>query len=52
MMALVERTLDLRKSAARREVVQRQSNAMDRRIDAPAYALYGLSEAEVEVVEG
>ena len=35
-----------------RGAVQRQSEAADRQIDAPAYALYGLTAEEVEVVEG
>jgi hypothetical protein len=39
-------------SDAEREVLQRQVEATDLQIDALVYELYGLSEAEVAVVEG
>ena len=58
MVALVERMLDLhrRQSAAatpqERSVVQRQIAATDVEIDALVYALYGLTEAEIAIVEG
>ena len=37
---------------ADKELYQRQIEATDRRIDGPVYALYGLTEEEVGVVEG
>jgi len=58
MVALVERTLELhRKLAAAtipadKELYQRQIEATDRQIDALVYELYGLSEEEIETVEG
>ena len=58
MVALVERMLDLhrRQGAAatpqERSVIQRQIAATDAEIDALVYALYGLSAAEIAVVEG
>jgi Eco57I restriction-modification methylase/TaqI-like C-terminal specificity domain/N-6 DNA Methylase len=58
MVALVERMLELHKRLhgagpdSEREVLQRQVEAADRQIDALVYELYGLSEAEVAVVEG
>ena len=58
MVALVERMLELhRKLAAAtipadKELYQRQIEATDRRIDALVYELYGLTEEEIEIVEG
>jgi hypothetical protein len=58
VVALVERMLDLhRKLAAEavphaRTVLQRQIDATDRQIDALVYELYGLSDAEIAIVEG
>ncbi|MBX3001300.1 MAG: Eco57I restriction-modification methylase domain-containing protein [Caldilineaceae bacterium] len=58
MVALVQRMLDLHKqlSAATlphsRDLLQRQIDATDRQIDRLVYELYGLTEAEVRVVEG
>jgi len=40
------------KSEAEQGMVQNQLEATDRQIDALVYALYGLSEEEVAVVEG
>ncbi len=58
MVSLVERMLDLHKRVAAEQVphvktmLQRQIEATDRQIDALVYELYGLTEAEVAVVEG
>jgi hypothetical protein len=58
MVSLVERMLDLHKRVATEQVphaktmLQRQIEAADRQIDALVYELYGLTEAEVAVVEG
>lgn len=35
-----------------RRIVQARVDATDRRIDALVYRLYGLSEAEIRIVEG
>jgi hypothetical protein len=35
-----------------RTVLQRQIDATDRQIDALVYELYGLSDAEIAIVEG
>jgi len=58
MVALVERMLTLheRLGAATipddRQLSQRQIEATDRQIDALVYELYGLTEEEIEIVEG
>jgi DNA-binding CsgD family transcriptional regulator len=61
MVALVERTaagVDLHKELASEgaphvvTVLQRQVAATDREIDALVYELYGLTAAEIAVVEG
>jgi hypothetical protein len=58
MVSLVERMLDLQKRVAAEQVphaktmLQRQIEATERQIDALVYELYGLTEAEVAVVEG
>jgi hypothetical protein len=58
MVSLVERMLDLHKRVVAEQVphvkamLQRQIEATDRQIDALVYELYGLTEAEVAVVEG
>ncbi|RLT40841.1 MAG: restriction endonuclease subunit M, partial [Chloroflexi bacterium] len=57
MVALVQRMLDLHKqlSAASlphsAELLQRQIDATDRQIDRLVYALYGLSDEEIRIVE-
>ena len=57
MVSLVERMLDLHKRLAAEQtphvktVLQRQIEATDRQIDAFVYELYGLTEAEVRVIE-
>jgi hypothetical protein len=57
MRSLVERMLDLHKRMAAEQaphaktMLQRQIEATDRQIDALVYELYGLTEAEVAVVE-
>jgi len=51
-------TLDLHKQAAsatlphQKDLLQRQIHATDRQIDRPVYALYGLNDAEIRIVEG
>ena len=58
LVDLVQHMLDLhrRLSAARdprtREQLQRQITTTDHRIDRLVYALYGLTEDEVKIVEG
>ncbi|MBM3130897.1 MAG: restriction endonuclease subunit R [Chloroflexi bacterium] len=58
VIALVEQMLELHKqrtaarTAADRELIQRQIDATDAQIDAVVYALYGLTEEEIGVVEG
>jgi len=37
---------------ADKELYQRQIQATDRQIDALVYELYGLTEEEIEIVEG
>lgn len=55
---LVERMLSLHRqlaaaqTPAEKTVLQRQIEATDAQIDALVYALYGLSEAEIKIVEG
>jgi hypothetical protein len=57
MVALVERMLDLHKKLASegtphvKTVLQRQSEATDKQIDALVYELYGLTDEEIAVVE-
>lgn len=58
MVDLVTRMLDLHKKLALEQVphaktvLQRQIEATDRQIDALVYELYGLTDAEVAIVEG
>ena len=58
MVALVEQMLTLHKqlaaaqTAADREMYQRLIDTTDAQIDALVYALYGLTEEEIGVVEG
>ena len=58
MVALVERMLSLQRELAAAQTpaektrLQRQVDATDAQIDALVYALYGLTEEEVGVVEG
>ncbi len=58
MVGLVEQMLALqaRRAAAQNpqelELLARQIEATDRAIDALVYQLYGLSEAEIKIVEG
>jgi hypothetical protein len=57
MVQLVEQMLELHKrlhtaaSASDRELYQRQIDATDREIDKLVYELYGLTEAELKIVE-
>ena len=58
VVALVQQMLELHKqlaaaqTAADREMYQRQIDATDTQIDALVYALYGLTEEEIKIVEG
>ncbi len=58
MVALVEQMLALHKSLAaanseaQRTVLQRQIDATDAEIDRLVYDLYGLTEEEIEIIEG
>lgn len=58
VIALVEQMLELHKQraearpAADRELIQRQIDATDAQIDAAVYALYELTEGEIQIVEG
>jgi hypothetical protein len=57
MVSLVETMLDLHKQLAAakipqaKTILQRQIEATDRQIDRLVYALYGLTEEEVRIVE-
>ena len=56
MIALVEQTLELHarlraaRTAAGRELLQRQIDATDAEIDALVYELYGLTEEEQRTI--
>jgi len=58
LMKLVERMLDLHKQLAAAKVpdektrIQRQIAATDKQIDQLVYALYGLTDEEIKIVEG
>ena len=56
MVSLVERMLELHKRNPRtpqeQEMVKREIESTDRRIDALVYELYGLTEEEIGIVEG
>jgi len=58
MVELVERMLNLRKQLPKaktpheQESLKRTSEATDNQIDALVYALYGLTENEIAIVEG
>jgi hypothetical protein len=56
MVSLVERMQELHKRNPRtpqeQEMVQREIESTDRRIDALVYELYGLTEEEIRMVEG
>jgi hypothetical protein len=56
LVSLVERMLALHKQSARmpqeQEMLRREIESTDRAIDKLVYALYGLSEEEIEIVEG
>ena len=58
MVTMVEQMLQLHKRRQSAEtdheceMVQRQIDATDRQIDALVYELYGLTDEEIEIVEG
>ena len=57
MVSLVEKMLELHKqlpsakTAADRDLIQRQIDATDRSIDQLVYELYGLTQEEIKIVE-
>jgi hypothetical protein len=55
MVALVERMLALHKQSAhtpqKQEMLAREIEATDAQIDRLVYELYGLTEAEIRIVE-
>src|SRR5207249_333561 len=51
MLALHQQLKDMRNSQAQ-TMIQRQINATDRQIDRLVYELYGLTEEEINMVEG
>jgi type I restriction-modification system DNA methylase subunit len=55
MVSLVERMLELHKRSPRtpqeQEMVKREIESLDKRIDRLVYELYGLSEEEIRIVE-
>ena len=56
LVSLVERMLSLHKQSPRtpqeKEMLQREIESTDDQIDALVYRLYGLTEAEIRIVEG
>jgi hypothetical protein len=56
MVSLVERMLSLHKQTSRtpqeKEILQRDIESTDQAIDSLVYQLYGLTEAEIKIVEG
>ena len=56
MVSLVERMLSLHKRSPRtpqeKEILQREIESTDQAIDTLVYQLYGLTEAEIRIVEG
>jgi len=58
MVALVERMLDLNTQGAKvkteydKKLIERQIEATDKQIDILVYDLYGLTEDEIQIVEG
>jgi hypothetical protein len=51
MLALYKQ-LAKAKSAAQKEIIQRQIDSMDKEIDRLVYELYGLTKDEIKIVEG
>ncbi len=58
MVSLIDTMLSLHKqlaeakSAAQKEIIQRQFNSTDKEIDQLVYELYGLTKEEIKIVEG
>ncbi len=50
--SLAQRHLAVPKTPTDKTLQQRQIEATDRQIDALVYELYGLTEAEIKIVEG
>ena len=51
-MLALHKQLAAAKTETDRTIFQRQIDATDREIDALVYQLYGLTEEEIQVVEG
>jgi hypothetical protein len=51
-MLSLHKQLSTAKSAAQKEVTQRQIDSTDAEIDRLVYELYGLTEEEIGIVEG
>ena len=51
-MLALHKQLSAAKSEAQKDLIQRQIDATDREIDRLVYELYGLTEAEISIVEG
>jgi hypothetical protein len=51
-MLTLHKQLAEAKSAAQKEIIQRQINATDAEIDRLVYELYGLTDDEIKIVEG
>jgi len=51
-MLALHQQLPSAKTAADRDLIQRQIDATDRSIDALVYELYGLTKEEIKIVEG
>jgi hypothetical protein len=56
MVSLVERMLALHKKSPRtpqeKEMIHREIESTDKAVDSLVYKLYGLTEAEIKIVEG
>ncbi len=56
IVSLVDRMLSLHKQSPRtpqlKEMIQREIESTDQAIDTLVYQLYGLTEAEIKIVEG
>jgi hypothetical protein len=51
-MLVLQKQLIEAKSAAQKEIIQRQIDSTDREIDQIVYELYGLTKEEIKIVEG
>jgi hypothetical protein len=51
-MLTLHKQLPVVKTEQEKTVIQRQIDATDKQIDQLVYELYGLTEAEIKIVEG